>query len=349
MSKKYNLFSLDCGNAQIKAVSDQGKVTLPHSLRKLRQSEVDAIEERGEQSSSPGIYKVQGEYFAVGDRAMRQGAGAALYGESRYVPEYYGVLAAIAMSNTFVQSTRSIYLHGSHTPKDVIYRDDLINAVIGRWSVESMGNRKEFTVQQVACFDEPVGAYRHATLADDGVHYRGQDRLRKGDVLIIDVGGFTVGLTRVNKGIVEYEASASMITGVLDVLSEFEQLIRSRFRVELKGQQTLKQDKLRAALADPRHMYDAGGAGVFNVTDEAERALEPLLREIIQFYEQYRGGSSDAILLAGGGSVLLERHLRDYLKHPRIMMADESRNEMHLSTAIGGMKMLKLLESKGRL
>lgn len=348
MAKKYTLVSLDAGNANVKVVSETSERMFPHALYTLSAHDIEQLEMRGELEGTSGIYNVNGTWYSVGTKAMRKGAGAALYGEARYTREYYGVLASIALFECLDKSKHNVMLFGSHTPKDIIYRTDLMGAVRGVWNVESGGVKKSFEVSESRGFEEPIGAYRYATLADDGLSLRGDAALRVGETLVIDIGGFTVGLSVAVDGKIEYEASDTKVGGVLSVLDDFAALIRKQYKVQLRGANALDPMRLRSAIQDG--LYDAAGQGTLDVRDAAAKAKEPLLRDINNFYEQYGGASTyNAVLLAGGGTLLFKRDIVRMLKHPRILDADTKLNEIAKATARGGMKILRLLEHKGQL
>lgn len=340
--------SLDCGNAQIKIVTDEGEFMFPHALRQLSESDRDALHQRGELDSTEGVYNVGGLWYAAGEKAMRRGSNAALYGERRYVETYYGVLGAIALWHGLDSSAKDIIFFGSHTPKDVIYKQNLIASIRKEWRVSSMGLSKTFVVREARTFDEPVGAFRHAMLSDDGRTVRGDRWLRDGALFVIDVGGFTVSLTAADAGKVDYSSAASRMTGILQVLRDFEQLIRRRYASQLFGTNGLDPVRLRDALANGQ--YDARGMGVLDVRDQAEQACAPLVNDIAQFYEEYGGaGNYNGILIAGGGGALLEKRLRDTLRHPHMTVAEMNRDRMHFGTAWGGMKIMRAAESAGKL
>lgn len=285
---KYSFVSLDSGNTQVKCKTMEGEVTFPHSLSLLSEREQVNLRERTDvDSDNDSVYEVNGTLYKVGAKALRSGAGSALYGEARYTRDYYGILAAIAMFKTFSASKSNVYLYGSHTPKDLIYRQDLVNAAKGKWIVKAGGVTKHFNVVNGAGADEPNLAYRHATLANDGKNYQGDLVLRRGEVLICDLGGFTLGISVAENGKIDYDSSQTYVTGILDVLDNLQGAIRANFRKELKGANTLNPLRLRDALRSG--VYDAAGLGMLDVKPEVQSACDLLMRDVLQFYEQYGG------------------------------------------------------------
>jgi hypothetical protein len=345
---QFTLMSLDAGNSQIKCFTGDNKKTFMHALWQLTPSQVAALDENAEEAQHPQIFKVNGTWYAIAEKAVKMGFGSALLGELRYTPDYYGVLAAVTAYLVFDRNVRNIYLHGSHTAKDIIYRDDLINAVAGDWEVQQAGQeRRVFTFKKVRGFEEPVGAFRHATLSDDGTSLRNQSVLGR-SVGILDIGGYTFAVTTAEKYIVDYGSSRSEVVGILNVIDEFGTLVRNRYKKLLKGSNKLDPVRLRSALQTG--IYDGRGLGDLPVREEREQAFSIIIPSISQFFEMYGGVSEfNAILLAGGGSVLMEKKLREVLKHPSIHLAEEDRGQMHLSTARGGYKVLRALAEKGKL
>lgn len=336
----------DVGNANIKMKSEHGKTDFPHALFKLTGSQVADLETGGE--GSPNIYRVNGVLYAIGEQAVRNGAGAAKYGEERYVPEYYGVLAAIGLFRVLPESAKDIYYLGTHTPKDNVYKQDLIDAVKGSWVVENMGARRAFRVATVVTIDEPSAHYRHATLYDGGESYRGPERLRRGTCAIIDIGGLTTGFASADSGRMDYTAGNTRVRGILDAIWELEKLLWQRYSKELKGQKVLSPIRLRDALMDGE--YDAGGLGVLTCAKEAEEAGNIVVSDVLAYFNDYGGASSfDSVLLAGGGGALLKARLMKHLNHRAVYASDENPDKMFMGAALGGYKILQALQSKGRL
>jgi len=226
------------------------------------------------------------------------------------------------------------------------------SSVTGKWVVVNKGIAKNIQIANFRAFDEPVGAYRHATLDDgDDPGYRGSKILREGRCLVLDIGGFTTALSIADGGKIDHNASVSHGIGMINVLEEFEKLIRSNYRQQLKSVNFINQVRLRDALHEG--VLNAGGCGTLDVRREAKQAREMLMREIKNLLYERRGGDSDydAILIAGGGGSAMERTIRDAINNPNITIevAEQNRNQMHFGTAMGGMKMLKLLRSRGKI
>lgn len=352
MKKEYQLVALDCGNANIKATAGTSFVSFPHALKHMSESDIEDYAARDELGKNPDIYKVNGEYYMIGERAIRKGAGEVLYGENRYTPEYYGILAAIAMFRLLEKSTTNIYLIGEQTPKDVIYRQDLSDAVIlakqGIWHVESMGIKKQFGFKSVRGYDEPVGVFRYATLKDNGAAQSGW--LRKGRCCVIDLGGFTTGFSILNDGYVDYSASESLELGMLDLEDELSKMLKKKHKTLLRGAQWLEPLGLRYALANPGIGYDAHGAGYIQCTEEVDTIFTGFTRRLHAYFQGLGGITTfDTILLGGGGTGMAEQRIRKVLKHPHTYLAESDLSIIHGASAMGAWKAASILLEAGKL
>ncbi len=341
----YTLAGADIGNANIKMQTEHGKTSFAHALFAMTADQVSQLD--GDDSSRE-IYIVNGTYYAIGEQAVRSGAGAAKYKEARYTANYYGVLVAIALFRSLPESADNIFLLGTHTPDDHIYKADLIEAAKRTWKVRHGGAEKVFKVVKVVTMPEPVAHYRHATLCDGGMAYTAETALRQGTCAILDIGGLTTALAVADKGVVDHSASDTKVRGVLHAIWELEGLIRARYRKELKGARALNPLKLREALMEGT--YSAGGLGKLDVQAQADQACNMIMPDIISFYENWGGNAEfDTLLLAAGGGSLLRVRLKKEIKHNNVFLTDRNVAEMFMGAAKGGLKSLQALRAKGRL
>lgn len=345
----YELMALDLGNAQIKPKSRHSEACIAHAIRQLTPSEIENYRERGELDTNPAIWKVNKTYYFIGDRALRNGAGAVLYGEARYVPEYYGTWAAIAAFLVIPYDAHNIYLYGGHTTKDIGYRKDLINAVKGRsFTVSHGGESRSFTFAEVKGFEETVMVYRYATMADQGQAQSGW--LLKGDCITLDIGGFTIGVTVAKDGQIEYSEGDSARFGMLDVLDEFANLIRAKYKAKIKGMNKLDMNSVRDAFRDPSKGYDARGFGMLPCFDEAQKAIGVFERELDGIFQQFGGiGRFHNVCIGGGGTGAMEEQVRRVLGHPKVYLAEKNLDEIHFCAVRGAFIILSLMERKGKL
>lgn len=347
------LLGLDVGNANIKAVSTDGEVTFPHGLAEMSARDIDQYSMRGELDADKSIYQVNGTYYKVGRRALEDGV-MLRYGESRYNDTYYPILAAVAMFDCIRGDNQSVYVMGAHTPKDAIYRQDLITSLKGggrgkAWTVNHRGQRKQFHIAGALGLDEPVGVWRHSILNLDGQTFRSDTkRLRRGISLVLDIGGYTTAWAMSRDNLLEYDRSTTHVNGILNVLENLEHLIRSEYRKQLKGSQKLDPMELRKSLKTDK--YNAAGAGMLNVTEQVKQAVAPLMRDVDSIFERLGGlAGAHNVVLGGGGGAALESRIRENFAHPHMITADPDLDRLHYSTAYGAYKTLRLLQAKGEI
>lgn len=339
---------MDVGNGGIKTKTEHHSSYFPHALFQLTTSQIEGLNEGD--SDNPNIYIVNGVHYAIGAQAIRSGAGAVKYGESRYIRDYYGVLAAIGLFRALPKDGQrySVVMAATHTPKDGIYKNDLVNAAMGMWEVQWQGKALKIRIADVKCIPEPVAHYRHATLYDGGQSLRGPERIRRGICCVIDLGTFTTGFATAEDGLVDYTAGDTRLTGVQDAIDELSALIRSKFRRQLKGAQQLDPIRLRDAIMDGE--YDARGLGVFDCAKEAEEACNIVIRDVLTYFDAYGGSSSfDSVLIAGGGGSLMAKRLTDQLHHRNAFLTDKPGEMMVMGAGIGAYKTLQALQAKGKL
>lgn len=348
MKHTQKLVALDCGNANIKITDGKEWVSFPHALKRLTDFEIDEYEGRGELTTNPDIFQVNGSWYMIGHRAIRRGAGEVLFGENRYKKDYYGILAAIALFKLLPDNERNLFLIGEHTPKDSIYRQDLIDAVLGTWSLASMGTVKVFTVEKVRCVDEPAGVFRYATLNQAGNIQSGW--LLQGRCCVIDLGGFTTGFSVFNQGHVDHNDSTSLELGMLDQETKLELLLRKNHKDKLRGAQWLEPLGLRYALAHPKEGYDAHGAGWIPCEKEVDSILTDFVNRLRSSFEGLGGLTRfDTILLGGGGTGTMEKRLKTALNHPHTYVVESNLEKIHLASCMGAWRSANILLQAGKL
>ena len=346
--KEITIAGMDVGNGGIKTKTAHNSSYFPHALFQMTGSQVEEF--AGGDRDNPNVYIVNGVHYSIGAQAIRNGAGAVKYGESRYVRDYYGVLAAIGLFRSLPKDSQrySVVMAATHTPKDGIYKTDLVNAATGVWEVQWKEETLKIRIADVKCVPEPVAHYRHATLYDGGVSVRGPERIRRGICCVIDLGTFTTGFATAEDGLVDYTAGDARLTGVQDAIDELSAQIRSKFRRQLKGAQQLDPIRLRDAIMDGE--YDARGLGIFECAKEAEEACNIVIRDVLTYFDAYGGSSAfDSVLIAGGGGSLMAKRLTDQLNHRNVFLTDKPGEMMVMGAGIGAYKMLQALQAKGKL
>ncbi len=303
---------LDAGNSIIKAKiarRDGGEIAFRHALRQLTESEYQRILARAKSGNGAQDYmKINGTPYAVGESAERHGVLVQRSGTARYTQDYYGVLAAAALMRLYGRG-REVAIFGSHPPGDVGFRDDLMQAVIGEWQIETAQGNANFQVVYANTFDEPVGGLMNVLLTEDGQHYQ-HAHIGDGRSLVIDIGGFTTDFLAVNPGgEVDYSLAQSVLLGIQSVIADFEESFRSNNLEAVKDTSVLPPDRVRQAIATG--VFNGGGHR-FNCSADVEEATSLFLNRFADSYQRLAGGSLswDTIILTGGGSALLYSRLK---------------------------------------
>lgn len=338
---------LDAGNSIIKATSKDGKERqFPHAIRELSEVEYSRIIKRaGPTGPGPDYLRINGVPYVVGQSAERHGVVTRHTGAARYTPHYYGALAAAMLGRTFERSA-DVAIFGSHAPGDVDYRDDLMDAVIGRWELETDGTAKTMNVTYANAYDEGLGGWANVVLSSSGKEYARTD-VNNGYALIIDVGGGTTDLIGIAPGgIIDNSLQISFNIGILDALQDFEQHLLGNNRDAFKAGRT-RPERIREALRDGEYN---GGGRVIDCRMEADQAVSVLLNRIAEAYQQRAGGATawDTIILTGGGIGVIHERLCPLLGHNNIVFA-EALPSIHLANVRGGLKLYRLFETEGWL
>jgi hypothetical protein len=263
-------------------------------------------------------------------------------GTARYTRDYYGVLAAAALGRLYDRS-QELSVFGSHPPGDVQFRQNLMEAMVGDWTIEIKGKERQFRVSYTNTFDEPVGGLMNVILTEDGQHYQ-HTEINGRRALVIDIGGFTTDWLAVNPGgEIDYSLARSIPLGIQSVPADFEKSFRSNNLEAVKDTSVLPPDRIRKALISG--VFEGGGRK-YLCEQEVEEATNLMLNRIADTYQQIAGGalSWDSIILTGGGSALLYQKLIQFLNHENVVLADEA-EYLHLANVRGGMKLWRLYEA----
>ncbi|MDD1748737.1 MAG: ParM/StbA family protein [Methanothrix sp.] len=338
---------LDAGNSIIKAKiaqHDSGEIAFPHALQPLTECEYRTVISRAGKNPPPLDYaRINGKPYVLGESAERHSVVTQRNGASRYTRDYYGVLAAAALGRIYERS-REVMVFGSHPPSDIGFRQDLMESVIGDWTVEIGGVEKTFRIVYANTFDEPVGGLMNVLLTEDGQHYQRTD-LNGGRSLVIDIGGFTTDWIAVNPGgEVDYGLARSVMIGIQSVISNFEDSFRNYNPKAVKDTPVLPPERVRKAIATG--VFEGGGMK-YPCENEAQEATNLLLNRLADMYQRIAGGALgwDTIILTGGGSALLYKRLLAILNHSNVILADAIEN-LHFANVRGGMKLWRLYEAQ---
>jgi hypothetical protein len=337
---------LDGGNSIIKAKSPGGEVQFRHALAELTSAEWKKIAQHAQGKPPEGYILVNGTPYAYGTMAESRGAVTRRSGAARYTKDYYGVLAAIALSLLHPRRGARVMAFCSHAPRDVVYADDLISAALGEYTVEAQGRTLSFVIEAATTFDEPVGGLMNVILKPNGREYARTD-INGGTSLVLDIGGHTTDMLSVAPGgKVDYAVNHSELVGFQQVERAFEEALRVRYSKAFKTTNELPAGRVREAITTGVYR---GGGREYECQEEAQQAADILLSRIANAYQDQAGGPArwDNIILTGGGSAALHDRLVDVLDHGRVVMADPDPESIHFANVRGGLKLWRLYEHAG--
>lgn len=348
-NNQQNIMGYDGGNADLKGVSGINRACIVrHAMLEVPQSTIDAYQMRGELDAQDDLYRVNGIWIQIGDGAAKAGAQP-LFGEQRYVANYYGRSAAIMAWGLFKDTQIDTWLVATHTPKDVIYTDDIREAVAGTWKVKHKGVEKRIRFTRVFTMDEPVAAFRSATISDQ-LTFQSQ-WLSDGTTMVLDTGGLTTAIAILENGKVRHDESDSFKMGMIELESQLAKAIKNRYRKELKGLNWLDPEAVRFALVNPVKGYDAKGLGFLTCEPEAKAILSPFMQGVGNLYRQYGGAAAaNKLLLVGGGSLTLDNLYSKVLGHPHIYTVSKDKGVAYrLAAARGAFLTITMLHNKGKI
>ena len=191
-------------------------------------------------------------------------------------------------------------------------KEQLQHRFLGEHRVTREGRRAQtFTVSECRVIPQPFGALLSAALNDQG---RVSDKeLALGAVAIIDVGGKTTNLLSVSRLAEIAKETASVNTGAWDVVRAVREYL-----VKTCPDLDLHDHEITAAISKRQIKYY--GEPV-DLTEIVEAVLEPMADQVIAQASQLwsSGARLDAVLVAGGGALLLGPYIKKYFRHARVV------------------------------
>lgn len=342
----------DAGRSLVKGKTQSSEEAFVHALSQITETEYKQIMAR---EMNPDILKVNGVPYAVGETAMKRGYQPRQTTAERYNTLYYGTLLATTLFKLYEKPVKNILVYASHPPVSVESRPEIIAAAKGKWVVESMGDKREYIVQDVRCFDEPVGGVMNLLLATDGKNYQRSD-IKEGAALVLDIGGQTIDVAALDNGRVDYSAIRSADGGIIEVEQRLEKLLRAEHKLKLKSANFIAPSKIRQTLQT--NIFNAGAYGVLEVSKLVNEATDDIVLRIKDLINEFGGITAyDNIVLTGGGGGLLYNRLCNYFNHGEIQanlghdyfhMADDMK-DIHLANVRGGFKLLKMFQKAGKI
>ncbi len=191
-------------------------------------------------------------------------------------------------------------------------RDDLRKRLVGIHKVTREGRHSQtLTVTECRVIPQPFGALLTAALDDRG-RVAEQD-LATGSVGVIDIGGKTTNLLSVKRLAEIGRQTESVSVGAWDIVRAVRGYLADRCpNLELRDHQVIE-----AILARQVRYY---GQPV-DLSPVVQDAVQPMASQVIaQATQLWNGGAAlDAILVAGGGALLLGPFIKSYFRHARIV------------------------------
>jgi hypothetical protein len=140
---------LDAGNSIIKAKisrRERGEAAFAHAIKQLTEAEYSNVVSRaGAGGLPPGYLRTNRKPYVAGESAERHGVHIQRMGAARYTRDYYGNFSAAALARLYKRGGE-IMIFCSHPPGDVLFRQDLMKAIIGDWQIETNGSERCFRV-----------------------------------------------------------------------------------------------------------------------------------------------------------------------------------------------------------
>lgn len=339
----------DFGNAQVKWFNPKTNRygSFRHAMVELKDAQWNKIVGRG--TPPDGYARINGQGFAFGDAARRHLIKERQRGATRYQPTYYGVFLAYALSSAMRPGRRPLSLFVSHAPRDVDYRENLRAAAYGTgvWRVEAKDGDVEYRIGDVNTFDEPLGGYAHYAFTEKGVDKKSNPLLTK-TTLVIDCGGYTVDAAAIDPGgDIDLGSLKSTLTGVLNMMENFEEELRSHNKESFRDAPDLDVRRVENALLTGEYRF---GKVVIDCRSEAIAARNELVNDIVLMINQQGGiANYDYILLTGGGAALLVDDLQEALPRAEFLLAEKDRDKMMYANVYGGAKLAALLKRLGEI
>lgn len=304
-----------------------------HAIAALSEAEWQALTGKGRPPH--GILKVNGLAYAVGDAAKRRTVKDRPKGAARYDELYYPPAACFAFAEGFKQNA-DITLHASHAPRDHKYAPDLIRSIKKTWLVECEYGTLTFNVRRVSTFDEPIGGLSHFIFSESGQE-RADNPLRDKTALLIDIGGYTSDYVAVDpRGNIDLLTIDSNILGTIRTIETFEKELRANNHVLFKDVGDLDTRRVERAIVTG--CYEFGNAKL-DCRDEAIAAINVLAGDVGQIIKRFGMANYDAVLLTGGGSVLVYDALVKAYPLMQFILVESNRELMKFANVFGGSKL----------
>lgn len=327
------VIAFDGGHEIEKWKSTTAEGSYRHAMHEVSEADYEYVKRRTNGKPPIDFIRINGKPYVIGEAAEDFGPVTKKVGAARYTKEYIGNLFASSLARAYTNGGE-VEVIASHPSRDITFRDNLMDALLGKWEVESQGRERTYEVILATAHDEPAGGLYNVMLTDDGTEYQNTD-ISGARTLVLDIGGGTCGMIAANPGgWIDYSFRPDTLQlGIMDVLRDFETALREDFAAEFQDATVIRPERLREALANGVFV---GGGEEIPCHRQAAVAKSRLLNQISQRYQQRAGGPRnwDAIVTTGGGIGMLYQDLIPVLNHKRIYPSGNL-NDIHMANVRG--------------
>lgn len=297
---------LDVGYSAVKTVSRNRRVTFPSAVGTPERA-------RFSLNDASAIVLVEPDHVQVGESAIAQSRFLYRREDRRWVESDEWHMLFSAALTELTTATRADLRIVTGLPV-AFYADKATvrDRLLGTHRAQREGrNAQTFQVSDCRVIPQPFGALLAVTLNDKG---RITDQgLATGAVGILDVGGKTTNLLSVNRLAEIGRETASVNVGAWDAVRGLRTWFDDRCPdLELRDHQVVD-----AIIA---HQVKYYGEPI-DLASAVDDILEPLAAQVIAEATQLWNGAAglDAILVSGGGALLLGPYVKRHFRHARIV------------------------------
>jgi len=298
---------LDLGYSATKAVSTKKKVKFPSVVGTSDKARFSFSED------GAGIILAEPAHVLVGEQAVTQSRFVNRREDRSWIEsaEYYH-LALAALTELTTATVAELRIVTGLPVAFYNDKDILRNLLLGEHRATREGRRAQvFKVTDCRVIPQPFGALLAEALDDRGnVADRG---LATGNVGVIDVGGKTTNLLSVSRLSEIGRETASVNVGAWDVVRAVRGWLADNCpNLDLRDHQVVD------AIVARQVKYYGEPQDLGPVVDAA---LEPMAEQVIaQATQLWNGGAGlDAVLVSGGGALLLGPAIEAYFRHAQVV------------------------------
>jgi len=300
---------LDVGYSAVKAIGNDRRVTFPSVVGTPDRARF-SLDGAGENDI---ILNLADGTFLVGQGAVEQSRFAPRWEDRDWITsaEYYRLVLATFTELTTATSCELTVVTGL----PVAYygdKDKLRDLLLGEHRAAREGRRSQvFRVGDCRVIPQPFGSL--LSLALDNRGRVADTELATGKIGIVDVGGKTTNLLSVNRLAEIARETASVNVGSWDAA----RMVRDYLSNHCPDLVLRDHQVIEAMIARSVAYYD----GKVDLGPVVDAALEPMAAQIVAQATQLwnAGASLSAILVSGGGALLLGPVIKKRFRHARVV------------------------------